>query len=306
MDATIYVPDIECDSCVKLITKRLESQKGVTDFEVDEGAVIVEYDDAAVKADAIVGLIRKDGFRASLAPFDRKSLGERWRDFRENKSKYAIERDGIVYALSAFVFLLLVEAIAYVGFFDTIPGFLSHYGWWLLYLDITVVSVGLGLWHISAYRARMTCMVGMMLGMTVGMQAGMMLGAVVGATNGFFIGSMAGMLVGVFTGVVAGKGCGVMGTMQGMMAGLMGGTMGPMISVMMFSDHLLWFMPFYMAINVAIMAGMSYMVYEEMVEGKEVFRQPLDFLTFVSACIIIAAVFVIIMVYGPKAPLFAV
>ena len=127
-----------------------------------------------------------------------------------------------------------------------------------------------------------------------------MLGAVFGATNGFFVGSMVGMLIGVAIGAWAGCGCGVMGWMQGMMAGLMGGTMGPMISIMMFNDHLMLFMPFYIAINVLILWGFSYMVYEEIVEGKRVERKPYDLLTLASLTLIIGAALSILMVYGPK------
>ena len=91
-----------------------------------------------------------------------------------------------------------------------------------------------------------------------------------------------------------------MGVMEGMMAGVMGGTMGPMISLMMFFDRLLWFMPVFMFINVIIMGGLSYMLYEEVVEQrKDILRKSIDFITYISLCILAAGAFILLMVYGP-------
>lgn len=300
MDTKIYVPDIECDSCVKLITKRLKHLNGIKDMKFKEDSVKIEYDSNALNEDNIINTIKEAGYRASTEPFDRKTLKERWKEFRELKHKYDIEKTGLRYVVYAFLILVFIESIAYFGFFYTIPNFFKNYGWWLFYLDLSVVTLGAATWHYLAYKGKITCMTGMMIGMTFGMQAGMMLGAVMGATNGFFIGAMIGMLVGVGVGIITGKCCGVMGAMQGMMAGLMGGTMGPMITLMMFSDHIYWFMPFYMAINVAILAGFSYMMYEEVVEGKMVEKDPIDFWTFISGCVIFTFVMLLIMFFGPK------
>ena len=102
-------------------------------------------------------------------------------------------------------------------------------------------------------------------------------------------------------GSVTGKGCGIMGVIEGMMAGVMGGTMGAMITVMMFSDHVLWFMPFYMAINVAIVWGMSYMLYEEVVEDNEkTVPTPIDFTTISLGMVIVNFVLLGLMIFGPK------
>jgi hypothetical protein len=146
---------------------------------------------------------------------------------------------------------------------------------------------------------------GMMIGMTIGMQTGMLLGAILGATNGFFVGATAGMVLGVTAGIIAGRCCGIMGTMEGMMAGVMGGTMGPMISVMMLSDHLQWFMPLYVIVNIVIVAGLVKMYLEGVVApAKQVHERPLDALTFISICVVVTALLVAIMVYGPKSYLF--
>jgi hypothetical protein len=91
-----------------------------------------------------------------------------------------------------------------------------------------------------------------------------------------------------------------------MMAGVMGGTMGPMISLMMLTDHLDMFMPFYMIINAIIVIALPYMVYEEVVEGKQVEKNPADFMTFAGIALIAAAVLIAIMLLGPKSLLFRI
>ena len=146
-------------------------------------------------------------------------------------------------------------------------------------------------------------MSGMMIGMTMGMQTGLMLGSVFGATNGLFIGSLVGLILGVTAGVLTGKCCGIMGIIQGLMAGLMGGIMGPMTTLMLFSDHLLWFMPLFMAVNLVIVWGFSYMIFEEMVENKEVTKAPISFFKLTLFSIVITAILVMVMVFGIKSPL---
>jgi copper chaperone CopZ len=302
MKTTIYVPDIECESCSKLIGKKLQKKEGVTDFQVKEDSVEIEHTDK-VRADELVKSIQDADFRASLEPFERKTFKERLRDIKENKKKYALEKTGIKYATYTFIILFALEALAYMGFLNKIPNFLAHYGIWIVYSNIGIVAIGFALWHLFSYKIKVTCMVGMMIGMTIGMQIGMMIGAVIGATNGFFIGAMTGMVLGVIVGSIAGKTCGIMGIMEGMMAGLMGGTMGPMISIMMFSDHLQYFMPVFMAVNVLILAGLSYMIFEEMVEHKKSVQQPVEFGTFAAVCIIATFVIILIMIYAPKSAL---
>ena len=294
----IYVPDIECDSCVKLITRKLK-ERNITGFSIGKDHVSVEGN-----VHEIVSIIKSLGFRASTSPFERKTLKERMRHVKENSEHYELEITGLKHALKLFLVLSILTVFSYVGFLKTIPNFLSIYGWWIFYLILTITTISVGVWHYYAYRAKMTCMIGMMIGMTFGMQTGMMLGAVIGATNGFFVGCMVGMLVGVAIGAITGKCCGVMGVMEGMMAGLMGGTMGAMITVMMFSDHLLWFMPFYMIINMIIVAGLSYMLYEEVVEGnQEVVKQPFSFTILASLAVIVMFVVTVIMLYGPRSAL---
>ncbi len=301
MKIKVYVPDIECGSCVKVIGKRFKEVKGITSFIINEDHVDVTYDEAVINPESIMDIIRNAGFRASTTQFERKTFGERVREFRENKAKYAIERRGITYGIVVLILLVVIELLVYNAFLKDAAGMLAKYGWWVFYLDIAVVALGVGIWHILSYKAKVSCMVGMMIGMTIGMQSGLMIGAVIGATNGFFTGALVGMLIGVIIGGWMGKCCGIMGLMEGMMAGVMGGTMGPMISIMMAFDNILWFMPIFMAINIIIICGLSYVMFEEVIEnGKDVKKKPIDFVTFASACMIVAALLMIVMVYGPK------
>lgn len=301
MKSTIYVPDIECDSCVKIISRALDRQTGVDSYAIHKDSISLELTD--ITSAAIIGIINSKGFRASEEPFDRKSFSERVRHYKENKHKYLLERKVFTNAIYIFLILSVLEALFYMFLFNQ-SDFLTKYGLWLFFLNISIATIGMGIWHVLAYEAKFTCMLGMMIGMTVGMQTGMMIGGVIGITNGFFVGAMVGMLLGSAVGAYTGKCCGIMGVMEGMMAGLMGGTMGPMITVMMYSDHLLWFMPFYMFINIMIMWGLSYMMYEELIENNPVVKQkPIDFLTTAAFSVTVCLILIMVMIYGPKAPM---
>jgi hypothetical protein len=204
------------------------------------------------------------------------------------------EMNALMYFIAGFIILSLLEAVVYIGF----PA-MSKYVIWLLYLNITIAALGTALWHFFAHKAVINCMLGMMIGMTFAMQTGMMLGAIISATNGFFVGAMVGMLISVGIGILTGKCCGIMGIMQGMMAGVMGGTMGPMITLMMFSDHLNIFMPVYMAVNLAIIAGGSYMIYKEL-KAQQPELKPASFAVFIALCVIASFAIALIMIFGPK------
>jgi copper chaperone CopZ len=304
MKTTVYCPDLECDSCNKIITKALRTIE-VTPVSFTNDSLEVEYDNNKTSIKTILATIRSKGFRANTEPFERKTVQERYRDFRENKHKYAVEYAMLKYSAGTFVLLIALHALAYFAFFKTITNFLPQYGWWLFYLDLAIVSIGAAMWHIQSYRPKVTMMVGMMIGMTFGMQTGMMLGTILGATNGLFWGSLIGMLLAVSVGVVNGRCCGIMGMLEGAMAGLMGGLMGAMIGMMLSVDHILWLMPFFFAINLAIMWGLSYMLYEEAVEEKHVTAEPIPFLTFAACCAIATTVLTACIVYGWKTGLAA-
>jgi len=306
MKTTLYVQDIECDSCVRLIERTLKRLQGINEYAVKKDRVVIDYDPSLVKAETISEAITLNGYRTSTYPLARVSYKQRWRDFTANRRKYWVEWRMLAYIMASLLFLLAIDGTLYLIFFQGETGFLNHYWQWLLYLDITVVTIGAALWHLKAYKGAVTSMTGMMLGMTLGMQAGFMVGAVVGATNGMFTGSMTGMGAGILLGAYAGKESGIMGAMQGMMSGLMGGTMGAMVTVMLLADHVAIFMPFFMAINVLILWAMSYMVYEEIVEEKRVRVAPADFSLFFSYVFVFALLIGIIMVYGPKSLLVAI
>lgn len=306
MESTIYVPDIECESCVKVLSRAFNKEDGIKHYNIKDDAVIFNFDESKISEEKIISLIKDHRFRASKEPFERKTLSERMKHFKEHKNKYSMELKVINYSVSIFLILLFLEVFSYFLFLNKIPNFIETYGWWIFYLNISIATLAMAYWHVSAYRTRITCMVGMMVGMTIGMQTGLMIGSVVGAVNGFFIGAMVGMISGVIVGALAGKCCGIMGVLEGMMAGLMGGTMGAMISFMMFPDHVLWFMPFYMLINVIILWGLSYMLYEEVAENKHVARVPMDFVSIASISVIITFVILTIMINAPKSALFGV
>ena len=114
----------------------------------------------------------------------------------------------------------------YYGFFRNIPDFFSRFGFYIIFLVISILVNAAAVWHIKAYKHSFPHMTGMMIGMTIGMTSGFSIGLVIGATNGFFIGSLAGLIIGMAIGSYTGNCCGIMGIMEGMMAGLMGGIMG--------------------------------------------------------------------------------
>ena len=306
MRTKIYVPDIECDSCVKIIDKKFKSLQGIMSYDIKDTLIEVEYDESLISPENIITTIKGLNFRASFNPFERKSMKERYRHYKENRNQYLTEINVVKYIAYIFLILSGIELVAYFGFLNTVPDFLQKYGWWIFYLNFSIAFIFSAVWHFVSYKAKVTCMTGMMIGMTLGMQTGMMLGAVTGATNGFFIGSMVGMILGVLVGAITGNCCGIMGIMEGMMAGIMGGTMGSMISVMMFTDHILIFMPFYMLFNALILLGFSYMLFEEVIEGKiSIEKRSIDFTTLASLSIIFTLLLIILMIYGPKGVLFA-
>ena len=105
------------------------------------------------------------------------------------------------------------------------------------------------------------------------------------------------MLIGAW----AGKCCGIMGFMEGLMAGVMGGTMGAMLSVMMLNDNLLLFLYLFFGSCVLIQAGLSYMMYKEEGETRKGAEKELSFMPFFGITVMLTALLMWIMLYGPKA-----
>ncbi|MGV8169510.1 MAG: hypothetical protein ACP5N3_05640 [Candidatus Nanoarchaeia archaeon] len=230
----------------------------------------------------------------------------------ENKHNKILNNDVlqermILTIMGIMVVTILVEVLLHFLFLKS-SGVILQYWMWFLYLDISIAFLGGALWHFLSYDVKNNCMTSMMLGMTLGMQVGMMVGAVIGATNGFFIGSMTGVILGVAVGAWAGYRNGTtMGIMQGFMSGIMGGTMGPMIAVMMFSDHLNWFMPIYILLNVIILIFMSRMYFEESIKGnEEVKTKPISYSTAFFAAAIITVLLTAVILFLPKSPLLGI
>ena len=218
-----------------------------------------------------------------------------------SKLIFKVEKSMIKTAFYNLIFLILIETIAYFGFFKNIPDFFSKYGYYLTFLVIAVVINSIAVWHIKAYRHVFSCTTGMMIGMTIGMSSGFSIGLIVGATNGMFIGSLAGIIIGIIVGSYAGNCCGIMGIMEGMMAGLMGGVMGAMTSIMTINDNIKYFVPLLVFSIFIILIGLIVMVYEEEIKKKNyVEYKGFQFLPFITVNFIITLILTFLMVYGPR------
>jgi copper chaperone CopZ len=297
MKKTFNVKGMHCNSCEMRIKDALEDA-GATSVTANHqsGHVTAEFDENTLSEEKVKELIKAEGYAVE----DSKDAPRH----HLNKKGEALEFKGLIYASNVFIILAILFLFSYFTFLKNIPNFLNDYGVWLFYLIISITALGFALWQFHSYKTNIACMYGMMIGMTFGMQTGMLLGSLVGATNGFFIGSLVGMFTGLGVGILTGRCCGIMGVMEGMMAGVMGGTMGPMISVMMQYDNLHIFMPIFVIVNVAILGGLSWMFYNEIVEKSEgVQRRPVDFLTFASAAVIVLVLVSAVMIYGPKSGL---
>ena len=106
MKTVIYVPDIECGSCVKVIGRKLKDNPSVESFTVKQDAVELTHLES-LHPESIVKIIHQAGFRAGLNPFERKTFKERMRDFNQNQEKYEIEMKGVTYAIALFFILLI-------------------------------------------------------------------------------------------------------------------------------------------------------------------------------------------------------
>ncbi len=230
-------------------------------------------------------------------------LGKRLHSFCTQREKYQIEWSMIKYSLlSIFLLIIFAEILAFT-IWKTNLTYLTQLPW-VIYLIITISVVFSAVNHIQVHKTTVSSMMGMVIGMILGMQSGVMLSVIIGSTNGMFMGSLFGLLFGITIGVYAGRSSGLMGILNGAIMGVMGGTMGPMIALMMKVDHILWFMPLFTLLNVLIIWGLNFLVYEELVEKKEIIekikieRTTLNFWPFFLTCLIITALFVFIIIYG--------
>lgn len=294
--AKIYVPDIECESCIKVLERAFNKHKSV---KIDNEGIEVDDNEGKHKVQEYIKKIKELGYRASLEPFERKTFSERFRDFYENKHKYFLEYKLIKYFVGLFFVLSFVNAVFVLAFKLSFSKYLQYF----IYLNFSLAIIASVLWHFLSYKTKVTCMTGMMIGMTFGMQSGMMIGYIYGVTNGFFTGALIGMLIGFFVGFITGKCCGIMGALQGSMSGIMAGTMGAMISVMLLNDNLVIFSPIYFVLNGLIFLFLSYMIYEELAENKKYEINKIDFLTLVSYSSLALIILLLIIYFGPKSVL---
>ncbi len=119
MNTKIYCPDIECESCIKVITRSLKKVQGIEGLSFDHESVTINYNPEQIKQEELTQLIQDTGFRASFQPFLRKTFLERLRDFKENKTKYQVEYQMLKYSIAILAMLLMLEGIAYYTFFRT-------------------------------------------------------------------------------------------------------------------------------------------------------------------------------------------
>lgn len=227
-------------------------------------------------------------------------LGKKLLSFYTQREKYHIEWSMIKYSLISILLLITIAEILAFTLWKTNTTYLTHFPW-VIYLIITISIVLGAVNHIHAHNHTKTTipsMTGMMIGMILGMQSGVMLSVIIGSTNGMFMGSLFGVLFGVAIGVYASHRCGLMGILNGAIMGTMGGTMGPMIALMMKIDHILWFMPLFTLLNVLIIWGLNFLVYEELVETKKVERTNIKFIPFFLLSLLFTTFFTLIIIYG--------
>lgn len=299
----LKITGMHCESCERTIKKallRIKNIKGI-DLRYNDEIATINYDND-INLSKIIDIIRTSGYDATVINGDEVKDDINFKKYLSDlKKNDRIEREVVLIGLGILVFLALIELIAYFGFFRNIPNFFDKYGYYIIFLVISVVISGASIWHIKAYGNYFSCMTGMMIGMTTGMISGFLIGMLVGATNGMFIGSIAGIIIGTGVGMWTGNCCGIMGTMEGMMAGLMGGLMGAMTSLMMLNDRLKLIIPFLVLVSSIILLGLDYNIYKEARNAK---FNKYKFLPYITFCFIITTAITFLMVYGPKSGIF--
>ena len=301
----IYISGMECASCERLITKAVESAGGhVQSIDAKTGVAQIDYPDGAL--DRVKEAVIATGYgigekreEAAAEPFEQEFRIFLHKLFSGEKELWA-ERKIMVMSLLSLLLLATLGFFFYLFVWHSVASFAAKIPF-LFYTGLSAVAIVASLSHYRSHKLEFTCMEGMMIGMTIGMMAGFLFGAIIGATNGMFVGSVFGMAVGMLTGAYAGKCCGIMGVMEGIMAGLMGGTMGAMLTVMLIADNLSLFMPILLASCLAILAGLTYMIYNS--AGKRVERTLMPFGQFFLFCLLLSAISVAIMLFGPRGPI---
>ncbi len=302
---TLNIAGMSCSSCERIISKVVEAEGGkVHSINAQTGAAVIDYPEESLEKiknaiaasgytvlDSLGKTVAVEPFEAEIKLFITKLL--------DGEKELQTERKILKMSLLSTIALFAIGFFFFIMFWKGLPGIGAKTPF-LFYTGISSVVVVAAMAHYHSHRLQFTCMEGMMTGMTIGMMAGFLFGGVVGATNGMFVGSVFGMAVGIITGAYCGKCCGIMGVMEGMMAGLMGGTMGAMLTIMLLADNLLLFMPILVISCVAILAGLTYMIYNT--AGKRASAQLTSFSNFFMVVLLLSVVTAMLMLYGPKGP----
>jgi len=303
LNKTIYIGGMTCSACEKLVTGAVESVGGrVHSIDARAGMAVVDYpkDSQARLKSAVASagyeLLEDEGRVATAEPFEQE-IQLFAHMLLEGDGALAVERRLLKMSFASIILIAFAGFFAYIFVLRGLPDFGSRFPF-LAYGVLSSVAITASVAHYYSHRKQFTCMEGMMIGMTIGMMAGFMFGAVIGATNGMFFGSVFGMAVGMVTGAYCGKCCGIMGVMEGMMAGLMSGTMGAMLSVMMLADNLAIFMPIFMASCLALLGGLTYMIYTS--AGKREEGQLMPFAKFAAISLGFVLLTAAAMFFGPR------
>ena len=81
MKQKIYCPDIECDSCVKVLSKVFSRLQGIESYDVQKTYIGVSFDESLISVANIIQAIKDKGYRASLEPYSRKRIRDRTKEF---------------------------------------------------------------------------------------------------------------------------------------------------------------------------------------------------------------------------------
>src|SRR3989338_4448491 len=162
MNTTIFCPDIECDSCVKVLNKAFQNKKGIMQVIISNNIIEINHNDE-ITQEELIKIIKEKGYRASLNAFETKKLSSRIKEFSVNKNKYEVEHKMIKYSVLTLILLCALDILAYYALFKNVPSFVDRYAWWLFYTNLAVVSIGAAIWHFKSYKSQVTHMVGMMV-----------------------------------------------------------------------------------------------------------------------------------------------
>src|SRR3989338_1060579 len=274
----LRISGMHCESCERTLKRAIGKLPNIQEVKLKYDNEIAEIVyNQEININELIETVRQVGYDATLFNGNNsKEIKPKFEHYINSlfDKKNEVEGKLILNATVSFIILLVLELIAYYGFFRSIPNFWSIFGYYLIFLLISIVLIAIAIWHVKSYGNNFSCMTGMMIGMSVGTWAG--------------------------------KCCGAMGVMEGMMAGLMGGLMGAMTSLMVLNDHLKIIIPILVIASSIILIGLDYLIYKE-TTGAQIrkINKP-SFSSFLTLCFIVTMIITWIMVYGPRSALFSI